>query len=69
MVASTTTVNGTTATVVTITVGTMTSGGGLRSTTSSQSSVWTPSVAALDTGGRPCSAAPATELGTLDKDF
>jgi hypothetical protein len=69
MVASTTTVNGTTATVVTVTVGTMTSGSGLRSTTSSQSSVWTPSVAALDTGGRPCSAAPATELGTLDKDF
>lgn len=69
MVASTTTVNGTTATVVTVTVGAMSSGGGLRTSTSSQASIWTPSVAALDANGRPCSAAPATELGTLDKDF
>ncbi|RNL78511.1 Ig-like domain-containing protein [Nocardioides marmorisolisilvae] len=69
MVASTATVNGTSATVVTVTVGAMTSGGSLRTATSSQASIWTPSVSALDTNGRPCSAAPATELGTNDKDF
>lgn len=69
MVASTTTVNGSTATVITVTVGALTSGGSLRTSTSSQASVWTPSVAALDTNSRPCSAAPATELGTVDKDF
>ncbi|PWN03023.1 signal peptidase I [Nocardioides silvaticus] len=68
MVASTTTVDGTTATVLTITVGALTSGGSLRTATAA-TAVWTPSATALDLQGRPCSTAPVSERGALDRDF
>jgi hypothetical protein len=69
MVASTTTVNGVTATTVTITVGTLASGNGLRTVTTAGSAVWTPSAAATDLNGLACSTAPTTELGALDREF
>lgn len=69
MVGSTTTVNGVTATVVTITLGSLSSGGSLRSVTSNVAMLWTPSIAALDLDGRAASAASATERGALDRDF
>jgi hypothetical protein len=69
MVASTTTVNGATATVVTITLGTMASGGSLRSAGAAATMVWTPSATVTDLSGRACSTAPASELGSLDKEF
>ena len=69
MAASATTVNGTTATVVTITLGTVASGSGLRSVTGGSTMVWTPSAAVTDLNGLPTSTAPASELGALDRDF
>ncbi|GAA3812033.1 Ig-like domain-containing protein [Nocardioides panacisoli] len=69
MVASTTTVNGTTATVVTITVGTIASGGSLRTAGAASTMVWTPTATVTDLNGRPCSTAPTSERGALDKEF
>lgn len=69
MVASTTTVAGGTATTVTITLGSVSSGTGLRTQSASTAMVWTPSAAATDLFGRAASVAPTTELGTLDRDF
>lgn len=69
MATSTTTVNGTTATVVTITIGTAASGGGLRTVSGTSAMVWTPSAAVTDINGLPGSATPTTELGVLDRDF
>ena len=69
MVASTTTVNGTTATVVTITLGTLTSGGSLRTAGAASAMVWTPTATVTDLNGLPCSTAPASERGALDKEF
>lgn len=68
MVASTTTVNGSPATVITITMGTLASGSTPR-TAAAASMIWTPAATVTDLNGRACSTAPATELGTLDKDF
>jgi hypothetical protein len=69
MSTTTTTVNGTTATVVTLTLGTAVSGTGLRTASGTAGMVWTPSVAATDLGGVPASTTPATEFGVLDRDF
>jgi hypothetical protein len=69
MVASTTTVNGVTATTVTITLGTVASGTGLRTSTVSGTAVWTPSAAATDLAGTACSATPVSELGAADREF
>jgi hypothetical protein len=69
MVASTTTVNGRTATVVTLTLGTLATGGSLRTSTAASAMVWTPSAAVTDATGRALSVAPVTELGTADRDF
>jgi hypothetical protein len=69
MVASTTTVNGATATVVTITVGTLAGGTGVKTATTTSTMVWTPSAGALGTDGRASSVAPVSELGTLDREF
>jgi hypothetical protein len=68
LTAATTTVNGVPATVVTVTLGAVTSGTGLRSGNPG-TMVWTPSALATDLSGRACSAAPATEAGALDRDF
>jgi hypothetical protein len=69
MVASTATVNGATATVVTLTLSTVASGTGLRTVTGSATMVWSPSAGATDLSGRPSSTAPVTEPGALDRDF
>lgn len=69
MVASTTTVNGTSATVITITVGSQVSGSGLRGVSTAAAMVWVPSGAVTDTTGQPCSTSPVTERGALDREF
>lgn len=68
MTASTSTVNGVTATRVTITVGARTSGSVRTSSTSSAMS-WAPSTAATDLAGLATSLAAATESGVADRDF
>lgn len=69
MVASTTTVNGAPATVVTITLGSLASGGSLRSVSATSTMIWTPSAAVTDTVGQVCSTVPISELGPLDREF
>jgi hypothetical protein len=69
MVASTATVNGVTATRVTLTLGTLASGTGLKIVATTGTMVWTPSATATDSAGRPASTSPASEGGTLDRDF
>ena len=67
--AATTTVSGATRTIVTVQLGTVASGSGLKTVTSTGSLRWTPSAAATDLSGNSCSTAPVTETGTLDRDF
>src|SRR3954447_794271 len=67
MVASTTTVNGATATVITITLGTPS--GSLTTNTTSGTMRWTPSATAKSPTGTAVSTAPVSESGTADKDF
>jgi hypothetical protein len=71
MSATTATVNGLPVTVVQITVGTLISGGALRTaaTTSAAAMIWTPSSAATDLGGTASSNAPVTEAGALDREY
>lgn len=71
MVASTVTVNGVSATKVTLTVGTiLTNSTQLRTASSTAvQMLWTPSATAKDTVGNACSTAVVTELGTNDRDF
>jgi hypothetical protein len=69
MTATTVTVGTTTRTVVTVRLGAVTSGSGLRTVTGTASLQWTPSGAVVDLAGRPCSTAPVTESGTADRDF
>jgi hypothetical protein len=69
MTMSTTTLNGITVSVVTLTFGTLASGGGLKTVSGATTMVWTPSAAATDLGGTACSTSPASELGALDRDF
>jgi hypothetical protein len=68
MVASTTTVAGKTATVITITAGTAITSTGLR-TGAVATMVWTPSTTVTDLYGVACSAEPITELGAADREF
>jgi hypothetical protein len=68
MTISTATVNGATVSVVSVTLGSA-SGGGLRTSSTLAAMVWTPSSAVTDLNGQAASTAPATELGTLDRDF
>lgn len=69
MTASTTTVAGVTRTVVTIQLGALASGSGLKTVSSAGTMKWTPSASATDLSGNKCSTAPATETGTADRDF
>jgi hypothetical protein len=69
MVASTTTVNGRTATVVTLTVGTLASGSGIKTAANPGTMVWNPSALATALNGTAASAAPTSELGLLDREF
>jgi hypothetical protein len=69
MTATTTSVSGVNRTVVTVTLGAVTSGSGLRTVSTSPTMVWNPSASATDATGRKCSTAPATESGAADRDF
>lgn len=71
MTHTTTTVNGQQASVITLTVGTQVTGRTqeLRTSTIGATMAWSPSSAARDTTGAPASAAPVSELGTLDRDL
>ncbi|HSX66164.1 Ig-like domain-containing protein [Nocardioides sp.] len=69
LTATATTINGTAATVVTVTLGTVASGGTAVRTGTAGAMVWTPSASALSTTGRACAVTPATETGSLDRDF
>ena len=55
--------------IVTITLGSVASGSGLRTQSSSTTLRWTPSATATDLAGIPCSAALVSETGTADRDF
>lgn len=68
MTASTVTVGGVARTVVTIQLGGLASGGGVR-TTVAGAMVWSPSTAVTDLFGSASSSVPVTETGALDKDF
>lgn len=67
--AATQVVGGVEATVLTVTVGSLSSGGALRTSATPAQMAWTPSTAATDLSGNPCSAAPVLESGALDKDL
>jgi hypothetical protein len=69
LTAGTATVNGVTVTTVTVQLGTVASGSGLRTTSTTPSMVWSPSAAATDLNGIACSTAPVTETGAADRDF
>ena len=64
------TIAGTDRTVVRITLGDVTSGGGsVRTSSATPIMIWTPSALARDTLGNFSSAAPTSELGAADRDF
>ncbi|MFJ4029043.1 Ig-like domain-containing protein [Paenarthrobacter sp. NPDC089989] len=70
MTAATETVAGVPRTVVTVVLGTASSGGtGIRTAGAAASMVWTPTSAVTTTSGSACSLAPPTEAGTVDRDF
>ncbi|MCR4514316.1 Ig-like domain-containing protein [Aeromicrobium sp. 50.2.37] len=69
MTATTVTVGTSTRTVVTVRLGAVTSGSGLRTVSSTPTMLWTPSATATDLSGQKCSTAPAAETGTADRDF
>lgn len=69
MTATTQTVNGVQVTVVTITVGSLVSGGAINTVTTGAAMTWTPSGLATDLAGTPCSPAPVTETGPSDVEF
>lgn len=69
MTASTTTVNGVTATVVTLTIGAQASGTTPSTVSTSSTMIWTPSTLVADLNGRAVSSTPSTELGSADREF
>lgn len=69
LTATTTTVNGTPATMLTVTVNGLAAGGGLRTANTASTMVWTPSSAATDLGNRNASSTPVTETGAPDREF
>lgn len=69
MTAATVTVDGVNRTVVTIVVGTLASGSGLRTVPAAPTMTWTPSTAATSVGGGACAATPVGESGPADKDL
>lgn len=71
MTVTTVTVNGLPVTMVQVVVGTLSTGGALRTvaTTAAANMIWTPSSLATDLGGTTSSNAPVTETGSLDREF
>jgi hypothetical protein len=70
MTATTATINGTPATVITVTIGTVSSGAtGLRTVNTASTVVWNPTAAVTSLAGTPSSTAPVNEQGPLDREF
>ncbi|KRC53560.1 MULTISPECIES: Ig-like domain-containing protein [unclassified Nocardioides] len=69
LTATTVTVDGVDRTVVTLVVGTLASGNGLRTVTTASTMLWTPSTAALSATGGACAATPVSESGAADREF
>jgi len=69
LAASTQVVGGASVSVLTVTVGSLASGGALKTSGVAAQMVWTPSASATDLSGNPCSTAPVLETGTLDRDL
>ncbi len=69
MTATTVTVDGAERTVVTIVVGTLAGGSGLKTVSAASAVVWTPTPAVTSLTGTACSSAPATESGSADREF
>jgi hypothetical protein len=69
MTATTVTVDGVQQTRVTVTVGTLASGKGLRTVNKAAAMTWAPSAAVLDTSGNACATTTVTESGALDREF
>lgn len=69
MTASTTTLNGVTASRIVLTMGAQTSGTAPSTVSSSSATIWTPSTVVTDLNGRPVSPTPVTEQGTADREF
>ena len=70
MTATTVTSAGVPATVVTVTLGTVASGAGsIRTSANAAAMVWSPTSSVTSSAGLASSTAPATETGTLDRDF
>jgi hypothetical protein len=65
---STQTVGSASVSVFTVTIGSLVSGGALKTAVPAQMA-WTPSISATDLSGNVCSAAPVLESGALDRDF
>lgn len=69
MTAGSAIVNGVTQTTVTVTLGSLVSGGALRTVSTPAAMVWSPSTAVTDIFGNVSSAVPVTESGTSDREF
>lgn len=69
MSASTVTVNGVTATRITLTIGSQNLGPAVSAVSASSVMVWTPSATATNSAGRAASTTPVTETGTADREF
>jgi hypothetical protein len=69
MNASTVTINGLSATRVTLTVGAQTSGTTPRTVSQAAAMTWAPSTLATDLAGRAVASASATESGPADREF
>ena len=72
MTATTVTVNGSPATQVTLTLGSLAGKrrpSGCGPSRSASAMQWTPSASATDLSGRACSVAPAAETGASDREF
>lgn len=69
LTAQTVTVNGVSATRVTLRLDTLSTNDTSRATKSARTMSWTPSAAVRSLTSQPCSTAPVDETGTLDRDF
>lgn len=69
LAATTQTIGGQPVTVVTVTMGTTVSGGGLRQSSAPGTITWAPSTAVRTSTGVSCSSTPATETGAADQDL
>ncbi|GAA6526952.1 Ig-like domain-containing protein [Intrasporangium sp. DVR] len=69
MTAGTASVNGILVTTVTIKLGTLASGDGVRTVSNVSTMAWTPSASVTDLFGNTCSTATALETGVLDREF